>query len=356
MFTKKLKKKLLFISLVVLIIFRFFATQPHYLDGQNLRITARVFQEPIRYSFKQSLNLLGLKIYLPLYPEISYGDRVIVEGEVKGGELINAKLISVTENKNWLYSLREKIINFYRSVLPEPHASLVAGIVLGSKSQIPADFWQSLKNSGLAHVVVASGMNVTFVASFLMSFLAVFLPRRRFLLPAFAGIWLYALLAGLDAPIVRAAVMGSLAFLAQRLGKVAAAWRILLISAVGMLLVKPLWLTDLGFYLSFVATGSLILFEKPIRERLAAIPTFFREGLATSLAAQIGVAPILFVTFGQFNIWSPFLNALVLWTVPPVMIIGAIGGLVGLVLPQLGKLLLYLVYPLTWWFVTIGRL
>ena len=199
-------------------------------------------------------------------------------------------------------------------------------------------------------------MNVTFVAGFLMGAAAIFF-KRKFAIPfVLAGIFLYCLLAGFEAPIVRAGIMGALAFLAQETGRVASSFRILAISALVMLVFRPDWATDLGFILSFVATASLIVFQKRIENRLRGIPSLAREGLATSTAAQIGVAPILFVTFGYFNILSPVINALVLWTIPGIMIIGAVAGLVGILIPSLGALVLYLAYPLTWWFSKIVEL
>ncbi|MEK7112411.1 MAG: ComEC/Rec2 family competence protein, partial [Patescibacteria group bacterium] len=81
-----------------------------------------------------------------------------------------------------------------------------------------------------------------------------------------------------------------------------------------------------------------------------------REGLASSLAAQIGVSPILFVTFGQFNLLSPVANALVLWTVPLIMAISGVAGLLSLIIPGLARLVLYLAYPLTSWFIFINSL
>ena len=199
-------------------------------------------------------------------------------------------------------------------------------------------------------------MNVTLVGSFLMSALVVFLPRRKAIFLALIGIWLYAVMSGFDAPIIRAAIMGSIAFVACALGRLNYAWRGLIISAFFMLLIKPSWISDLGFALSFVATASLMLFERKIRGWLRIIPSPFKEGLSTSLAAQIGVAPILFVTFGQFNILSPIINAAVLWTIAPITIIGMISGILSIISMQLGKLVLLISYPMTLWFVEIIRL
>ena len=336
------------------------APKPTYKDGQQVRITGKITGVPIKYSTVQRVDIAGLKTYLPLFPEVFYGDKIVVEGVIGlsadkagGKNLKNPALKEIVSNGNFLDRFRQKMISFYQNFLPEPHASLVAGITLGAKSSLPGGFWESLKKTGTAHVVVASGMNVTFVAGFLIAVFALFFSRRRAIPFVLAGIFLYCALAGFEAPIVRAGIMGALAFLAQESGRVASGFRILVISALIMLLVRPDWIRDLGFILSFVATASLIIFEGRLRKRLIKVPKLVREGLSTSLAAQIGVAPILFVTFGYFNLFSPVINALVLWTIAPVMIIAALAGSIGLLIPDLGSLILYLVYPLTWWFVKI---
>jgi competence protein ComEC len=232
-------------------------------------------------------------------------------------------------------------------------SGLIAGVVLGSKGTLSSEFYNQTKIAGVAHVIVASGTNVTFVVSFLMGVLTLFLPRRKAILFVILGIILYLFLSGFDAPLVRAAIMSSFIFLGQETGRLVSTWRIFFLTAGIMLLYNPDWALDIGFVLSFVSTGSLMLFEKRIRVWLARVPVILKEGLSTSLAAQIGVAPILFVTFGQFNIWSPIINALVLWTIPYIMILGSAGGVVGLIWPFLGKMVLWLSYPLLWWFSTV---
>jgi competence protein ComEC len=157
----------------------------------------------------------------------------------------------------------------------------------------------------------------------------------------------------MDAPIVRAAIMGTLAFGAQGLGRLNLAWRALFISILAMLIINPLWIEDLGFILSVVATASLMLFERKVNSLIRFVPSVLREGLSTSLAAQIGVAPILYASFGQFNILSPLINALVLWTIPIITIVGSIAAISGLFIAGLGKLILMFIFPLTYWFITV---
>ena len=348
-------QRISFLFLIILIFLRFNLSKPIYKNGDFVKITSKVYSEPIVYDRQQYIKLQGLNFYLPKYPSVTYGDNIVVTGQVSQDKLVNPKLVEIKNDKNGLYSFRQKLINFYKSSLPEPYASLVAGTVIGSKN-MPESFWNRLKATGTAHVVVASGTNVTMTASFLIGLLTIFLKRRQAIWLTLIGIFGYVVISGFDAPIIRAGIMGSILLIGQEKGRIANAWRIAFYAAGAMLLIKPLWITDLGFILSFVATISLMLLQKKIDNRLKIIPAFLREGLSTSLAAQVGVAPIIFVTFGQFNVLSPIINALVLWTIPYIMVIGAIGGIIGLIVPVLGRLIMFALYPLIYWFVQIINL
>jgi len=339
--------------LVIVVIVRFFATLPKFSDGQRVRISDKITTQPIRYSYNQSFKLSGLGVYLPKYPEVSYGDDVIVEGTVMSGKILDAKLIEIIKGKSPLLGFRQKLIKFYEFSLPQPYSGLVAGVVLGSKTGLSEGFWELLKTTSTAHVVVASGMNVTLVAGFLMGLTCLFLPRRKAVVFVILGVWIYAFLSGFDAPIIRAAVMGSVAFIAQATGRISTAWKGLLLSALIMLIIWPGWILDLGFILSFVATASILIFEPKVKKILTNFPKILREDLSVTLAAQIGVTPIIFATFGQFNLLSPVINVLILWTVAPITIIGGISAFVGLAFPAVGRLLLYLCYPLAFWFVKV---
>lgn len=343
---------LLYLFIFLTIVFRYFSSLPDFKDGDLVKISTTVTTEPIVYEKTQYIKLVGLKTYLPKYPQITYGDEIVVVGKVDKDQLTSPELVEVRITQNKLYKLRENLILFYKKSLPEPHASLVAGTVLGSKS-MPNAFWETLKATGTAHVVVASGTNVAMVAGFLMGVTTNFLKRKKAIIITLLGISMYVVLSGFDAPIVRAAIMGAVVFIAQGTGRLVSAWRALVISIVVMLLIKPLWLSDLGFQLSVLATSGLMLFQKRIDTGLKFIPNILREGLTTSLSAQIFVAPVIYATFGQFNILSPLINALILWTIPYIMILGGIGGVVGLIIPKLGMIILQLVYPLTWFFENI---
>lgn len=342
----------IFFLLLVIILFRYFSLKPTYKNGDRVRITDQVLSEPISYSNKQLITLSGLSFYLPLFPEINYGDRVVVEGVVEDAKLKNPKLVSLDTDRGVVFNFRKKLIDFYKQSLPEPYSSLVAGMTIGSKN-MPSEFWEKLKNTGTAHVVVASGTNVSLVSGFLMLILVKFIKRRLVVPIVVVFIVLYVLLSGFDPPIVRAAIMGSITLFLLYNGRPGETTAILIYTALIMLVINPFWLSDIGFILSFVATLSLVLFQKKVNKKLSFVPGFFREDLSTSLSAQIGVSPIIFVVFGQFNILSPIINALILWTVTPIMISGIVAGVVGYFVPLVGRLILLATYVFCFWFVKV---
>ncbi len=347
----------LFLSLLLVLlglrIFSYFSNVPNFPEGTHIRINNRVTSEPLIFENSQYFKLYGLKIYLPKYPQISYGDEIIVEGIISKDKLTDAKLVKIATSDNVLIRLREKLLSFYKKNLPIDHSALVAGVVLGSKQNIRPEFWERLKITGTVHVVVASGMNVSIVAKFLISALVIFLPRRKAIPLALLGIWTYSIMSGFDAPIIRASIMGSITFVAQELGKLYYAGRALIFSAIIMIFFKPEWLIDLGFLLSFVATTSILLLNDSIYNFFKKVPDILRSDLSSSLSAQIGVAPILFASFGQFNILSPLYNLAVLWTIPIITLIGMISAIVSLMYVPAAQILLFLVYPFTSWFITI---
>ena len=341
----------LLVLLLGIRMFVYIKSIPNYKDGTLIRIRDTVRSEPSRFENSQYLRIKGFKVYLPKYPEVGYADKIIIEGVVQEDRLKDPRIIDLKESEGILIKLRKRLIHFYQSSIPYQHAGLVSGVVLGSKEGLSTDFWKKLKETGTVHVVVASGMNVSIVAKFLISFLALILPRRKAIPFALIGIWSYSILSGFDAPIIRASIMGSIDFTAQEFGKLYSAGRALIITSILMILVKPEWIFDLGFILSFVATASILLMDEPIRNFFNKVPSFLRTDLSSSLSAQLGVAPILFASFRQFNVLSPLYNLAVLWTIPIITLIGMISGIISLVYVPLARLILYTSYPFTSWFV-----
>lgn len=333
------------IFLLLILFFRIITFDISLPEDKEVILRGQILKEVSVYEDQQGITLNNYRIYLDKYPSLQYGDVVEIRGFVKDNKLKNAKLISKA-NGGRLFKLRNFLIHRVASNLPLDNAALVNGVVFGSKEFISKDFWNRLVESGTAHVVVASGTNVVLTASFLINLLIVFTTRKKAIPIALVGIWFYVVMSGFEAPLVRAATMGSIAFSAQGLGRLSNTLDALALSVTSMLIYNPLWLTDIGFQLSLMATLSLILFESFVNRSIQFVPSILRQDLSTSLAAQVGVAPLLMIHFGRINLISPFVNMLVLWTIPPLMILGAIGSIVGWVV-------LVFTYPFSFFFIYI---
>src|SRR3989338_6227148 len=146
--------------------------------------------------------------------------------------------------------LRESIAAFIRSGLPEQQASLLLGIILGIKSGFPPDFYEALRVTGTLHVVVVSGFNISVITNTL---------AKALIFISLAFLTAFVLLVGATPPVVRAALMGSIALIGTVFGRQNDALRALLITVIVMLILQPSWAGELSFQLSFLATLGLIL-------------------------------------------------------------------------------------------------
>jgi len=355
--------------------FFFYHNPSHPKDGEYVSFRTTLLSEPQVFdNYQRIYATLDQKtkifVYSSLYPEYHYGDTLIISGNLKYKLLINGNYISsmnfpkieaVKNSENFILafisSIRQKIISLYQKSLPVKPASLLLGIVFGIKETMPKEFSDNLKMAGVMHVIAASGMNVTLVGGFLSSIL-VFLVRRQIaLFLSIIGILFYAVLSGLDPSIVRAAVMGILAFSAQILGRQRLASYGLFIAGYSMLFISPSLLYDVGFQLSFISTLGL-LYIRPLFERTDRVIKLLKSSIIgdetiTTLSAQISTLPILLANFGTYSFWSILTNVLVLWTVPILMILGGIGAVLGIIIEPAGKLFLYLSLPLLIYFEAV---
>lgn len=353
--------------LIIILIFRiffFFENRPKYQNGQFLNFETDLLSQPKISSKTQRIMLFlegGQRVFItaPLFPQFNYGDKVSVVGNLTIKPLNNVdeiyfisypKIKAKNGDKNFILAItgliRQKVISVFQSNLPPNSSGLLLGIVFGVKEAIPQNFYDTLRVSGTLHVTAASGMNVTMVGGFLATLFSSFLRRQIAVFAAIFGILFYAVLAGLEASIVRASIMGILVFSSQILGRQSIAAYALLLTGYFMLLFDPNLIFDLGFQLSFAATAGLLFIMPLFSFRNA----FLGSDLATTLSAQIAVLPILLSTFGTYSLWSVLANTLVLWSIPLLMILGGLGALAGFVFEPLGSLFLYLSLPLLLYF------
>jgi competence protein ComEC len=360
----------LYVCLLLLFGFRFYYfynNQLQLTDGQALDFEATILSQPQIFGSQQTFTAnyqnrsasRRIKITTGRFPEINYGDFLRISGKISNKDrkvLMYFPKIEMVNNSSSVWqsgfksvnTFRQKLILLFSKTLPSPSSSLLLGIIFGIKEQMPKNFTDNLRTTGVFHVIAASGMNVTLIGGFVSGFLTLFLKRQIAIFLSILGIIFYAILAGFEPSIIRASIMGILVFSSQILGRQTLATNSLFLAGFGMLFVDPTLLGDVGFQLSFAATLG-ILYIKPLFGSKEGI----LSEVLTTIAAQIATLPILLTNFGIYSIYSILVNGLVLWTVPILMVIGGLGAILSFIAVSLGQILIYLCYPLLVYFEAI---
>lgn len=258
----------------------------------------------------------------------------------------------------WIYDFKDKALANTYKIFPDPEASLLAGILLGVDTGLPADLQQAFKNTGTAHIIAISGFNIAIIAGlFVVLFSRLFGARRGPWL-AIAGIALYTILVGAEAAVVRAAIMGGLGLFARQVGRRQTALNTLAFTAALMCAINPYTPWDVGFQLSFFATLGLILYAEPFHQWAVrvigrfALPEIAEkiakpvsEYILFTMAAQLTTIPIMAWHFGRISLVSFLANPFILPAQPLVMILGGLALLLSFVYLPLGHIFAWVAWP-----------
>ncbi len=213
----------------------------------------------------------------------------------------------------------------------EPHSALLAGLLMGDDNF--SDEWKErFLRTGTSHVVAASGYNVSMLAFVLFAILiSLGFKRQRAFPIVLLGIAAFVSIAGAEAAVTRAGIMGALGLSATQLGRKTTPRNIILLTIAVMLLDEPRLLRDdVGFQLSVLSTIGLVTMAKYFSDKFSFIPETLglRESFAATIAATLATLPVIIFGFGKISIISPFVNLLVLPFVPYAMLTGAVATVI----------------------------
>jgi competence protein ComEC len=231
--------------------------------------------------------------------------------------------------KRNLRILRIELTEQIERYLPEPQASLLIGILFGSERAFSDQFEEQLRISGTTHIIAASGYNVTILILACDKILN-FIKKKYRLLISFVLIWLYCILSGLGASILRATMMGSITILALLSGNVRNTHILVPSGVFLLLLIDPKIIFDIGFQLSILATLGLIYILPSIESvvekifEIQSVPQFFEENLLGTISCTLSTLPISISIFGKVSLVSVFANVLVLPLTESTMLYGTL--------------------------------
>ena len=306
--------------------------------GQRLAVTGNLYQpqsapNPGAFDFQAYLarqgSFAGLK-----------GVRVTLEKE--GGE------------PPWgLWKLRQRIVRAQVRWLSSPAGPLVSSMVLGSRAvDLPYDIRDQFIQAGLAHVLAASGFQVSLLIGVAVALTGSFSLRSRLIL-GLTALALYVGLTGVQPSVMRAALMGVGVLIALGMERKVRPLGSLLLAATVLLLWNPLWIWDLGFQLSFLATLGLMVSAPALEKRLDWLPSAIATSIAIPLAASLWTLPLLMFVFSTVATYSIPVNILSAPLVAAISLGGMASALAAAVWPLAGSAIACLLYYPTHLFIGI---
>ncbi len=256
----------------------------------------------------------------PVFPDFDY--RGYLERKGIAGIMFRPR-IEVLEGANWsipraIGETRMALEDSLQRSLPEPEASLAAGIALGRDGGLPDDLYDRYRRAGLAHLIAVSGSNIAILT--LIVFLAAvpIVGRNLAILPAVVVLVAYVMLAGAESAVFRAGIMAAVVLAGEALGRQRSGLVALAVAAFALTVFQPARAADIGFQLSLAATAGLLVFGgwieflvvRALGRGSAAIPRAVVRVFALTLAATIATAPLIWLNFGQLSVVGLLANVL----------------------------------------------
>ena len=240
--------------------------------------------------------------------------------------------------------------------LSDNQYAVVAAMALGDKSSLTKDLKETYSMTGASHILALSGLHLGIIYA-LLSLLVV--GRRWQMITQVAiilSIWAFVFLTGMSTSVVRSAIMLTVYALLAIGHRQKMSVNTLAFTAIVMLLVTPQALFDVGFQMSFMAVFSILLFTPLFYRPFSAeylmthrIIRWLWGMVAVSIAAQIGVAPLIAYYFGHFSCFFLLTNfivipaaTLILYLSLATLLIPSIGVVLASIVGLLNTTLLYI--------------
>ncbi|MDR1941355.1 MAG: ComEC family competence protein [Endomicrobium sp.] len=213
-------------------------------------------------------------------------------------------------------NLRKDITQKIDAYFKKAYADILKPVIIGDKSSLTPEVKNNFIDAGLMHILVVSGLNVGFIGVlFLLSFKCAGLNLKAASLAVIPVIFLYALAAGANPPVLRAAIMFSCILISLALDREPLIYNSIALSALIILILQPQQLFSASFQMSYIATIGIIYFYNGIYSVFSGVKNkilrFFCAAFAVTLSAQILLIPICMYYFGKISFISFAANVLV---------------------------------------------
>ncbi|MBW4889928.1 ComEC family competence protein [Mucilaginibacter sp. HMF5004] len=333
------------------------------LTGQTLKFVAKV-ERSYQNKGLQTVSghlMVSVKTDSTFNPHLKYGDRLLIPANytaiaaplnpaefnyksymanqnIYQQAYLNGKQITVLESDkgnpiiSFALGLRQYLVNKLKVNMRDTDAIAVAStIILGYRADLKADVREAYAKTGTMHLLSVAGMHVGliyFFVSFFLSFLLRFKHGKLLkVVLSIVLIWCYALITGFSPAVCRAVLMLSMVIIGMSFSRHINKLNVLAVSAFILLLYNPFYIMDVGFQLSYIAVGGIIIIQPYIYRWLSfknKIANEFWLVTSVSVAAQLVLFPLGAFYFHDFPVYFLVSNLFIVLPSAIVMYVGII--------------------------------
>ena len=255
-------------------------------------------------------------------------------------------------------TVRSKLSESAQRALPPDAAGVLPGLIDGDISRLPDHVRENFQAVDLTHLLAVSGTNVSIVlAAVLLSTRALSIDPRVGALLAGLALLGFVVLARPSPSVLRASVMGSVAVLAILTGRRKQALPALCAAVIVLVGISPQLAVDVGFALSVLATGALILlapgWTRWLQRRGWPEPVAEAFGVAT--AAFVITTPIIVALTGHVSGVAILANVLVEPVVAPITLLGVVAAVLSCLWQPAAVWVLDLAEWPMWWLLAVAE-
>lgn len=334
------------------------STQVNSFIGSAMQVSGRVAEDTENTARGLSLKLKDIEIKNSKLEgiiavdtksnvDLRRGDEIVIEGKIDKGfggsvaTIHNAKIISINQLSNYdnAIQLRDNFASQTREFISEPGSSLGLGFLIGQKNNFPSDLVLALQITGLTHIIVASGYNLTILVRIIRK---LFMRISKFTSTIMTLLMIsgFVTITGFSASMTRASIVAVISLGLWYYGrKMHPGFLILIAMAISLIFDPSFIWNNLGWQLSFLAFSGVMILAPVIQNYFYGDlkPKFITRIIIETVSATVMTAPIIIHTFGYTSTISVITNILILPLVPLAMLTTFLTGISGFVSSWLGN-------------------
>ena len=243
-----------------------------------------------------------------------YGSIKVDSNQIKVIQSNKINPILILSNK-----IRSYIVDKSNNLLFPETSSLLVGILIGEKSEIPEEIIQNFKISNLSHMLSVSGAHTSYIIlgiTFILSKSKI--SKKWVYIFTILFLFLFLFITNFTASVTRACIMAIIVLGANLLYRKGDIWTSISTSLLIILTINPFTINDIGFELSYLGTIGIILFNKNVEQLLSKIKinNKISKLLSVTISAQMMIMPIMAYSFNTISLTffisnilaSPFLG------------------------------------------------